>query len=121
MWPICRILPLSLDGGFQFLDFFHCNADRLFAQHVLSRGKRLQRSWNMKGIGNGDDDRLNVRIGEHLVVVEIDVVRVVEPAKAIGEPFVRIANRLQHRIARLLDRLKMRELRDGPAPQNSDA
>ena len=109
------------DRGFQLLDFLHCNADRLFAQHVLSGGKRLQRSWNMKGVGNADDDRLNVRIGQHLVVVEVDILRVVEPAKAIGEPFVRIANRRQDGIAGLLHRLKMRELRDGPAPQNSYA
>ena len=75
----------------------------------------------MKGVGNADDDRLNVRIGQHLVVVEVDIPRVVEPAKAIGEPFVRIANRREDGIAGLLHRLQMRELRDGAAPQNSYA
>ena len=88
---------------------------------MLPGGKRLQRGRNMKGVGNGDDDRLNIWIGQHLVVIQIDSLRVVEPAKVIGEPFVRIANRHQDGIAGLLHRLEMPELRDGPAAQNSYA
>ncbi len=75
----------------------------------------------MEAVGDPDDDRIDVRIGEHRVVVQVDLVRVVETAEAVCQSFVRVADRLQDGIARLLHRLQMRELRDRAASEDADA
>ena len=53
------------------LALLDADAHRLLDQHVLARGDGPQRHPDMELVGDRDDDRVDLRIGEHLVVVEL--------------------------------------------------
>ena len=72
------------DDPSEFVHLFDGDADRFLAQHVLAGLERLYRRGDVEGIRDADDDRLDLRIAQHLVVVEIDLSGVVESAKAPG-------------------------------------
>ena len=67
------------------------------------------------------ESRLDRRIGQHRVIVEIDLPGVVEGAEAVGQALVRIADRVELGVARLLGGFEMGILRDRPATKHAHA
>ena len=55
--------------GAQRLDLLDRGPDRLLAEHVFAGLERLQRSRDVPRVGGRDDDGLDLRVGEHGIVV----------------------------------------------------
>src|SRR5204862_1154072 len=82
--------------------------------------ERPFRRLDVEGVRRCDDHRLQLGIGEHLVIVEPGLCRTVETGHALDEVLGHIADRMEVDIARLLGGLEMRELGDRPAAEDAD-
>ena len=53
------------------LDLVKADTKRLFTQHMLASRQRVQRCRHMKGIGGGDNHRIDVGVGQHLFILSV--------------------------------------------------
>ena len=70
----------------------------------------------MKLVGCSHDNGFNVRICEHLIVVQIGDVGMVDRSHLRNQVICQIADGVQFGITRLTTGLKMGSLRDRPCP-----
>ena len=75
----------------------------------------------MEGVGSGDDDRLQLRIGQHRIIVVIALRGPPCVAHALHQVRRHVADGVKLNILRLGRRFKMRELRDGAAAEYAGA
>jgi hypothetical protein len=64
----------------------------------------------MESIRCADHHGIDVLVGQHRVIIIVDMFRVVEFAEALGQIFIAVANGGQHGVAALLHRFKMSKL-----------
>jgi hypothetical protein len=94
----------------QRLYFLYRYPEGLFTQHVLTRRNRLASGRDMESVGSCDDDGVETFIVQHFVVAEIDLLCVVEGAKASSQRLIRISDRAENYISRFLRGLQMSKL-----------
>ena len=93
---------------------------RLLDQDVLSGLERLARRADVELVGDRDDHRLDVGIGQHGVIVAIRDARPVDGRHPLSEVVGDVADRVQLGVACLADGVEMGRLRDRAAAQHAD-
>src|SRR5687767_12569553 len=74
----------------------------------------------MKLIGHANNDRLDLRVGEHLFIAAISHPRLVQSSHFLAQVISQIANGVKLRIARLAARIEVRDLGNGAAAEDAD-
>jgi hypothetical protein len=64
--------PAGVPGGDHRVELGGLQRQRLFAQHMLARGKGLQRPIDMEVIGQRDIDRVDGGVGEQALIAVMD-------------------------------------------------
>jgi hypothetical protein len=103
------------------LAFLDGHAQRLLDQHVLPRRQRFGRRRDVELIGNRDDDGIDVRVGEQLIVVSVRHVRLVDERHPFEQVFGEVADGVELGISRAPARLEVRCLGDRPAAEYADS
>ena len=101
----------------QQLYFFDGDSERLFTKNVLAGGEGLERSRDMKWVGDRDDDRIHARVCQHVVIVEVNALCAVELAELLCQGFIGVTDRAEKNVASLLRGFQVGELRDGATAQ----
>ena len=99
----------------KLLALLHVDAQRFLDQQVLSSRDRLESQRHMIGIRGGENDRLHLRVGQHLIVVAVGDAWPMNRGHARQQIAGHIANSVQLRIAGLSASVEVCELRDWTA------
>ncbi len=110
-----------LDGCLQLQALFDGYANRLLAEHMLAGLQRAERGGYVEGVGRGDDDRIEIRIGEHLVVLAVGPFSAMRDRHALAQIVGDIADGIKISIDRLCAAFKMRRLGDLPGAEDTYA
>ena len=112
--------PGIAHGGGKRFTLFDRNAKRFFDQHMLAGGKRLLRHCDVELVGDGDDDGVDIRIGEHGAEIGIGCLRLVKQRHFLDEIFGEITDRVELGVLRFPAGIEMGRLRDLPASEHAD-
>ncbi len=96
-------------------------AQRLLDQDVLAGLERLQRRGHVELVGDGDDHRLDLRVGQHGVVIAIGHLRLMDGGHPLAQVVGEVADRVELGIPGLAAGVEVGKLRDRAAAQHADA
>ena len=86
----------------------------------LPASRAFSAAGDVELVGDRDDDRLDLGIGQHRVVVAIGDLRLVDRGHALAQVVGQVADGVQLGVARLAAGVEVSELGDRAAAQNAD-
>jgi hypothetical protein len=101
--------------------FLHTYAQRFLDQHVLTGFNRSNRGRDMELIGDSDDHRFHLGIGQEFIVLAVGHLGFPDLGHTIPQVIRSIADGVQASISSFLTALKMGCLGDHPAAQDADS
>src|ERR671920_1609916 len=107
-------------GPAQLLALLHGDAHGLLHQYVLAGRDGPERHRYVKLVGDGDDNRVYVGVGEHRVVVRVGLLRSVHGEHFLQQVLSNVADGVELDVFRLATGLEVRSLRDLARTQHPD-
>jgi len=107
------------DRGGERFAFLDVDAHRLLDEHVLSGVERLQRHRHVELVGDRDDHGVDVRVGEHPLVIRVGDPRPMGGRDGLKKVLGRVAERVELGVAGLAAGFEMRGLGDRAGAENT--
>ena len=98
----------------------HAHTQRLLHQHMFTGRNGLLRQHHVKLIGHADDHRFHMGIGQHIGIIGVGHLRLVDGGHAPQQVCRHVADGVQLSIARFAARLKMGGLGNGSGAQHAN-